>query len=57
MQQQQPISDRLMTQGKSLWSAISKKEILLPTAFLFMWQASNSCSQFNLAAPGACTYI
>ena len=33
-----PLRQRLVLQTRGLWSAISKKEILLPTVFIFLWQ-------------------
>lgn len=33
-----PLGQRLMNQGRGLWSAISRKDILLPTVFVFLWQ-------------------
>jgi hypothetical protein len=31
---------RVMTQGTALWAAVSQKQILLPTVFVFLWQAT-----------------
>lgn len=33
---------RLQEQGVALWGAVSQKEILLPAAFVFLWQATPS---------------
>jgi hypothetical protein len=31
---------RVITQGTALWAAVSQKQILLPTVFVFLWQAT-----------------
>lgn len=36
------LSKQLSTQSRALWSAFSRKDILLPTAFVFLWQATPS---------------
>ncbi|KAL6763052.1 BT1 family-domain-containing protein [Haematococcus lacustris] len=33
---------RALQQSKALWAAVSQKEILLPTLFVFLWQATPS---------------
>lgn len=32
------IRSRLWSQSKSLWSAVRRRDILLPAAFVFLWQ-------------------
>jgi hypothetical protein len=34
--------DAPRAQGKTLWGAFAQKQILLPAAFLVLWQASAS---------------
>ena len=34
------LGERLISQSKSLWQAFTRKDILLPTAFVFLWQVS-----------------
>ncbi|GAX77364.1 hypothetical protein CEUSTIGMA_g4810.t1 [Chlamydomonas eustigma] len=34
------LQQRLLHQGRGLWQAISRKDILLPTIFVFLWQAT-----------------
>jgi hypothetical protein len=34
------LAARVRTQGLALWGAVKRKDILLPTAFVFLWQAT-----------------
>eukprot|EP00877_Chromochloris_zofingiensis_P007082 jgi/Chrzof1/2627/Cz11g23020.t1 len=38
----QQLSERMMSQGRALWAAVSRRDILLPTVFVFLWQATPS---------------
>ncbi|KIZ01943.1 hypothetical protein MNEG_6021 [Monoraphidium neglectum] len=34
------LAARMVSQGRALWGAVSRKDILLPTIFVFLWQAT-----------------
>ncbi|KAI8471551.1 MAG: BT1 family-domain-containing protein [Monoraphidium minutum] len=36
------LAARVATQGRALWGAVRRKDILLPTIFVFLWQATPS---------------
>jgi hypothetical protein len=44
------LAARMVSQGRALWGAVSRKDILLPTIFVFLWQVRFSP---NL---GACNF-
>lgn len=43
----QQLSERMMSQGRALWAAVSRRDILLPTVFVFLWQVCDSCNVYK----------
>lgn len=47
-----PLAVRLGRQARSLWGALSQRHILLPMAFIFLWQATPTANTGAHIAPG-----
>ena len=50
------LSQRLVVQGKSLWQAVSRREILLPTVFVFLWQVGGGCQKESENQNAYCSF-